>query len=182
MPGGSRSHHLLSRTPSLGRCWTGRLEGADLRSFRDAVRTYSAKQYDLASRGWQKNFFTSACRVISSGCVVDDDAYRGAAAPFGSGKRTRAWFSGQWAIRQPCRPFVVLHGWRRLRLLLLLRSRDGQTHTGVSDSLVSDYRHRIEANLQQLSFSGVSEARQFEQALKRKVRNLISEKDEKVAV
>jgi hypothetical protein len=33
---------------------------------------------------------------------------------------------------------------------------------GVSDSLVSDYRKRIEANLQQLSFSGVNEASQFE--------------------
>jgi hypothetical protein len=52
---------------------------------------------------------------------------------------------------------------------------------GVSDSLVSDYRHRIEANLQQLSFSGVSEARQFEQALKIKVRTLITV-EEKVGV
>lgn len=53
---------------------------------------------------------------------------------------------------------------------------------GVSDSLVSDYRHRIEAHLQQLAFSGVGEARQFEQALKRKVRHIISEREEKVAV
>src|ERR1043165_3760050 len=45
---------------------------------------------------------------------------------------------------------------------------------GVSDSLVSDYRKRIEANLQQLSFSGVNEARQFEKALKRRVRDIIS--------
>ena len=45
---------------------------------------------------------------------------------------------------------------------------------GVSDSLVSDYRKRIEATLQQLSFDGVNEARQFEKALKRKVRNLIT--------
>ncbi len=52
---------------------------------------------------------------------------------------------------------------------------------GVSDSLVSDYRHRIEAHLQQLSFSGVGEARQFEQALKSKVRNLITV-EEKVVV
>lgn len=44
---------------------------------------------------------------------------------------------------------------------------------GVSDSLVSDYRKRIEANLQQLAFSGVNEARQFEKALKRQVKNLI---------
>jgi hypothetical protein len=53
---------------------------------------------------------------------------------------------------------------------------------GVSDSLVSDYRHRIESNLQQLSFSGVGEARQFEQALKKKVREIITVKEEKVAV
>lgn len=45
---------------------------------------------------------------------------------------------------------------------------------GVSDSLVSDYRKRIEANLQQLSFGGVNEARHFEKALKRKVRDLIT--------
>ena len=51
---------------------------------------------------------------------------------------------------------------------------------GVSDSLVSDYRRRIETNLQQLSFTGVNEARQFEQALKRKVRDLITH-EEKVA-
>lgn len=45
---------------------------------------------------------------------------------------------------------------------------------GVSDSLVSDYRKRIEANLQQLSFSGVNEARQFEKALKRRVKEMIN--------
>lgn len=44
---------------------------------------------------------------------------------------------------------------------------------GVSDSLVSDYRKRIESNLQSLSFNGVNEARQFEKALRRKVRDLI---------
>ncbi len=50
---------------------------------------------------------------------------------------------------------------------------------GVSDSLVSDYRKRIESNLQELSFSDVNEARQFEKALKSKVRVLISvEKEE----
>lgn len=52
---------------------------------------------------------------------------------------------------------------------------------GVSDSLVSDYRKRIEANLQQLTFSGVNEARQFERALKRKVRDLITMEKEEVA-
>lgn len=50
---------------------------------------------------------------------------------------------------------------------------------GVSDSLVSDYRKRIETNLQELTFNGVNEARQFEKALKNKVKSLISiEKEE----
>ncbi len=53
---------------------------------------------------------------------------------------------------------------------------------GVSDSLVSDYRKRIEANLQQLSFNGVNEARHFEKALKRKVRDMITMEKEHVAV
>ncbi len=51
---------------------------------------------------------------------------------------------------------------------------------GVSDSLVSDYRKRIEANLAQLSFTGVNEARQFERALKRRVREMIAVPTEKV--
>lgn len=53
---------------------------------------------------------------------------------------------------------------------------------GVSDSLVSDYRKRIEANLQQLSFNGVNEARQFEKALKRKVRGLVSTTKKEITV
>ena len=53
---------------------------------------------------------------------------------------------------------------------------------GVSDSLVSDYRKRIEANLQQLSFDGVNEARQFEKALKLKVRGMLAEEKERIAV
>ncbi len=52
---------------------------------------------------------------------------------------------------------------------------------GVSDSLVSDYRKRIEANLQQLSFNGVNEARQFEKALKRRVRDMITMETEQVS-
>ena len=52
---------------------------------------------------------------------------------------------------------------------------------GVSDSLVSDYRRRIEASLQQLSFVGVGEARHFEQALKKKVRVIVAA-EEKIAV
>jgi predicted transcriptional regulator len=51
---------------------------------------------------------------------------------------------------------------------------------GVSDSLVSDYRKRIEATLQQLSFDGVNEARQFEKALKRRVRQMITVDAEEV--
>lgn len=51
---------------------------------------------------------------------------------------------------------------------------------GVSDSLVSDYRKRIEASLQALSFEGVNEARQFEKALKRKVKEMITVPSEKV--
>lgn len=53
---------------------------------------------------------------------------------------------------------------------------------GVSDSLVSDYRKRIEANLQQLSFKGVNEARHFEKALKSAVRELIVAEKETAAV
>ncbi len=53
---------------------------------------------------------------------------------------------------------------------------------GVSDSLVSDYRKRIEAYLQQLSFNGVNEARQFEKALRHKVRDLVSVEKEEVTV
>jgi hypothetical protein len=51
---------------------------------------------------------------------------------------------------------------------------------GVSDSLVSDYRKRIESNLAQLSFGGVNEARQFEKALKKRVREMIKDEAEKV--
>ena len=53
---------------------------------------------------------------------------------------------------------------------------------GVSDSLVSDYRKRIESNLQALSFEGVGEARQFEKALKIRVREMVAEQKEIVTV
>lgn len=52
---------------------------------------------------------------------------------------------------------------------------------GVSDSLVSDYRKRIEMNLQSLSFNGVNEARMFEKALKRKVRTMIAFQSDNIA-
>ena len=41
--------------------------------------------------------------------------------------------------------------------------------------------HSLEANLQQLAFTGVNEARQFEKALKRKVREMITMEKEEVA-
>ena len=52
---------------------------------------------------------------------------------------------------------------------------------GVSDSLVSDYRKRIETNLQALSFEGVNEARQFEKALKRQVKAMLATDKETIA-
>lgn len=52
---------------------------------------------------------------------------------------------------------------------------------GVSDSLVSDYRKRIESNLQSLSFNDVNEARQFEKVLRNKVSKIVTvEKEEKI--
>ncbi|HBR57006.1 MAG TPA: hypothetical protein DEA22_05995, partial [Blastocatellia bacterium] len=53
---------------------------------------------------------------------------------------------------------------------------------GVSDSLVSDYRKRIESNLQGLSFQNVGEARQFEKALRRRVREILAVEREEIAV
>jgi hypothetical protein len=44
---------------------------------------------------------------------------------------------------------------------------------GVSDSLVSDYRRRIEQELRALSFREVEEARRFESALRERVRGLV---------
>lgn len=60
-------------------------------------------------------------------------------------------------------------------------SKDGGTQLevadllGVSDSLVSDYRKRIEASLRALSFNGVNEARQFEKALRSKVKDMVAD-------
>ena len=53
---------------------------------------------------------------------------------------------------------------------------------GVSDSLISDYRKRIETNLQELSFNGVNEARQFEKALRSKVRGLVLTENAEISV
>ena len=44
---------------------------------------------------------------------------------------------------------------------------------GVSDSLVSEYRRRIETLLQELAFIELEQARQFEQALRKRVREII---------
>jgi hypothetical protein len=49
---------------------------------------------------------------------------------------------------------------------------------GVSDSLVSDYRRRIEQELRALSFGEIEEARQFEMALRERVRTLVLIGDE----
>jgi hypothetical protein len=49
---------------------------------------------------------------------------------------------------------------------------------GVSDSLVSDYRRRIEQELRALSFSEVEEARRFEGALRERVRELVGVEDQ----
>jgi predicted transcriptional regulator len=43
----------------------------------------------------------------------------------------------------------------------------------VSDSLVSDYRRRIEQQLRALSLNGIEEARRFETALRERVRTLV---------
>ena len=59
-------------------------------------------------------------------------------------------------------------------------SKDGGTQLevadmlGVSDSLVSDYRKRIESSLQSLDFNGVNEARQFEKALRTRVKDIVA--------
>jgi DNA-directed RNA polymerase specialized sigma subunit len=45
---------------------------------------------------------------------------------------------------------------------------------GVSDSLVSDYRRRIEQELRALSFAEVEEARMFELALRERVRMIVT--------
>ncbi|HEY0003472.1 MAG TPA: hypothetical protein VGB17_01585 [Pyrinomonadaceae bacterium] len=49
---------------------------------------------------------------------------------------------------------------------------------GVSDSLVSDYRRRIEQELRALSFNELEEARRFEMALRERVRTLVFAGDE----
>jgi hypothetical protein len=49
---------------------------------------------------------------------------------------------------------------------------------GVSDSLVSDYRRRIEQELRALSFGEVEEARRFESSLRERVRGLVMTGDQ----
>jgi hypothetical protein len=53
---------------------------------------------------------------------------------------------------------------------------------GVSDSLVSDYRRRIEQELRALAFSEVEEAKQFELALREHVKTLVFELEEKEVI
>ena len=49
---------------------------------------------------------------------------------------------------------------------------------GVSDSLVSDYRRRIEQELRTLSFSEIEEAKQFELALRKRVQEMVAIADQ----
>src|SRR4030095_11305524 len=51
---------------------------------------------------------------------------------------------------------------------------------GVYDFLVSDYRRRIEQELRALSFSEVEEAKQFELALRKRVKAMMFEVAENV--
>jgi hypothetical protein len=51
---------------------------------------------------------------------------------------------------------------------------------GVSDSLVSDYRRRIEQELRALSFTEVEEAKQFELALRKRVQEMVFEAEKEV--
>jgi hypothetical protein len=53
---------------------------------------------------------------------------------------------------------------------------------GVSDSLVSDYRRRIEQELRSLTFVEVEEARQFELALRERVKTMVFEMEGKTEV
>ncbi|HZI46707.1 MAG TPA: hypothetical protein VFD75_02865 [Pyrinomonadaceae bacterium] len=53
---------------------------------------------------------------------------------------------------------------------------------GVSDSLVSDYRRRIEQELRALSFAEVEEARMFELALRERVRVIVTLGEEEAVV
>lgn len=52
---------------------------------------------------------------------------------------------------------------------------------GVSDSLVSDYRRRIESELQALAFTEIEQARRFEQALRSHVREMIESREPALA-
>jgi hypothetical protein len=53
---------------------------------------------------------------------------------------------------------------------------------GVSDSLVSDYRRRIEQELRALSFSEVEEARRFESALRERVKVMVHSNEKELVV
>jgi hypothetical protein len=62
--------------------------------------------------------------------------------------------------------YLSSENWTQLEVAAIL---------GVSDSLVSDYRRRIENELRELSFSEVEEARRFETALRERVKELVQE-------
>ena len=55
---------------------------------------------------------------------------------------------------------------------------DAAARLSVSDSLVSDYRRRIEQQLRALNFTEVEEARRFEVALRERVRTLVAMDEE----
>src|SRR5436190_2262375 len=52
---------------------------------------------------------------------------------------------------------------------------------GVSDSLVSDYRRRIEQELRALSFTEVEDARMFELALRERIRTMVARESEAIS-
>ena len=55
---------------------------------------------------------------------------------------------------------------------------EAASRLGVSDSLVSDYRRRIEQELRALAFSEIEQARRFETSLRERVRALVLDSEE----
>lgn len=56
-----------------------------------------------------------------------------------------------------------------------LTQLEAAARLNVSDSLVSDYRRRIEQNLRALAFTEVEEARRFESALRAQIREVVAD-------
>jgi predicted transcriptional regulator len=55
---------------------------------------------------------------------------------------------------------------------------EAASRLGVSDSLVSDYRRRIEQELRALAFGEIEQARRFETSLRERVRALVLDGEE----